>query len=170
MWAYCSYQIFVRAFYSLKDIMTPLKVSCALMVLELALVGSLVWRLGVQAFGVTTAVIFSINTLVLAVLLRPRLGGRLGARRIVASVVRSLVACAAMCGAIWGLRILLPGRGNLLIVGVCVPAGAVIFTLVHMGLGGTETGELLGSLWRRRPSAGDGDGPAAQSGPAGPTA
>jgi putative peptidoglycan lipid II flippase len=148
MWAYCSYQILVRAFYSLKDTLTPLKISVTLMVLELVLVLSLVWHLGPLAFGITTATVFTLNALTLALLLRRRIGN-VGARSLVTSVARSLLATAAMVGIIVFLRWVLPDSPAL-VVSVCVPAGAAVFIAAAWLLRAPELGEMLGSLGRKR--------------------
>ncbi len=45
MWAYCTYQILARSFYSLKDTTTPLKVSCAMAVVNITMLLTMVWIL-----------------------------------------------------------------------------------------------------------------------------
>ena len=97
MWSYCSYQILVRSFYSLKDTMTPLKVFCALAGVNLIMLVTMVWipGLGAGAFGLSTTITFMINSGVLVYLLRKRLG-LFGGRKLFASVVRSIIASAVM--------------------------------------------------------------------------
>jgi putative peptidoglycan lipid II flippase len=182
MWAYCSYQIFSRAFYALKENYTPLKVSCSLVVLELAMLVGLLWvpQVGAAAFGLTTATIFSLNSLILAIKLRKRLG-RFGGRKLAVSIGRSLLACGAMAAAIlalqWAIREranwvhvpawipeglaratatgvvqwLLRINVNWIIVGVCVPAGAAVFLLTARLLRAPELGELFAR--KRKPDA-----------------
>ncbi len=147
MVAYCTYQIFTRAFYALKDVRTPLLVSCLLVVPNVAMVAGLIWlpALGAGAFGVATTVTFTANVLVQAALLRRRLG-RFGGRRLLLSLARSAVACAVMGGAISLLQWALAGRGDWLVVGVCVPAGAAVFFAAAAVLRAPE----LGELFRRR--------------------
>ncbi|MCJ7543164.1 MAG: murein biosynthesis integral membrane protein MurJ [Phycisphaerae bacterium] len=154
MWAYCTYQMFVRAFYSLKDTLTPMKTGCALVVPNMVLFAGLVWvgPLGPGAFGVATAVTFAANTCILAALFRRRLG-RFGGRKLAVSVLRSLAACAVMCAVIWPIRSALSGRSDLLIVGLCVPAGVVAFVGAVWLLRAPELGELLGAV-RGRGAAG----------------
>ena len=148
LWAYCTYQIFVRAFYSLKDTRTPLLISCCLVVPNLAMVAGLIWVpwLGAGAFGVATAVTFSLNAVILGVLLRRRIGP-FGGRKLAFSLARSLLACAAMAGTIRLLLASLAGRADWIVVAICVPAGAAVFVLVAWLLRCPELGELL-----RRPS------------------
>lgn len=166
MAAYCTYQIFARAFYSVKDTLTPMKISLCLMLPELAMISMLVWVpwLGAGAFGLTTAIIFTINTAILAIKLRSRLG-LYGGKKLARSIARSLIACAVMAGAIvaawWGLGVgaqevasnLLAGKAwgfHLLVVVVCVPLGAGVFVLTLRLLNAPELGELFGSLRKKK--------------------
>ena len=143
MWAYCSYQILARAFYACKDTKTPLKVSCILSVVNLILLLAMVWvpGIGPGAFGLSTTITFSINALTLIYLLRKRLG-RLGGRKIAVSFVRTSVACAIMAGVVYFLQGYMKDMNNWLILGVCVPAGAIVFFTVVWILGAPELGEL----------------------------
>lgn len=150
MWAYCTTQIFLRAFYALKDTRTPLLISCAMMVVNLVLVLALIWvpGMGAGGFGLATAVSATLNAVALAALLRRRLG-RFGGRELLASTVRSAVAGALMAGAILALRTWLEPASGWLIVAVCVPVGAGVFVLAARLLGAPELGELAGSLRKR---------------------
>ncbi|RPI60221.1 MAG: murein biosynthesis integral membrane protein MurJ [Planctomycetaceae bacterium] len=152
MWAYCSYQMFARAFYSLKDMSTPLRVSSRLVVVYILLISFLVWipGLGAGAFGVATATTQTINVLVMAYLLRKRLG-RFGGRKLAASVMRSALACAAMAGALYLLQWQMAGMPNWQVVAVCVPAGAAVFVGAAYLMRAPELGELLGAMKRRKP-------------------
>jgi putative peptidoglycan lipid II flippase len=147
MWAYCSYQILARAFYACKDTRTPLKVSCSLAVVNIVLLLSMIWipGFGPGAFGLSTSITFSLNTLILIHILRKRLG-LLGGRRIAVSIARTLIACAAMAAAVYPLRWYMEARGmhNLLVLAACVPAGAVVFVLVAWLLKAPELQELRG--------------------------
>jgi putative peptidoglycan lipid II flippase len=147
MWAFCAYPILVRAFYAAGDTRTPLKTGCALVLPHLALVTVLVWTIGGRAFGAATATTFSLDVLVLLWILRRRLGG-IGGRALAASVARGLAASGAMGAAVWWLREALAHRGSAVVVGVCVPAGAVVFLAVAAALRAPELKELL--VRRRR--------------------
>ncbi|MFA5252915.1 MAG: murein biosynthesis integral membrane protein MurJ [Phycisphaerae bacterium] len=145
MWAYCSYQILARAFYACKDTKTPLKVSCVLAVVNLILLLSFIWLPGVGpgAFGLSTSITFAINVMVLIYILRKRLG-LIGGRKIAASLVRAVIACAAMAGAVHFLKGYMEDMNNLVLLGVCVPAGAIVFIFVLWLLKASELGELMG--------------------------
>ncbi len=148
MWAYCSYQIVVRAFYAVKDTVTPLKISCAMALVNLVLVAGLIWipGLGASAFGLATAITFGLNTVAMGYMLRKR-WGQMGGRKLALSVGRSLVGCAAMAAALllmqrWALN----GARPWLIVTVCVPVGAIVFIAVAFLLRAPELGELFGPI------------------------
>lgn len=156
MAAVCSYQILSRAFYSLKDPRTPLRVSCMMAGVYMALVSILIWvpGIGPGAFGLAPTITFTLNVAILLMLLRKRVG-RIGGRQLLVSVLRSLVCCAAMMAAVGGMRLYLGwdmnskgyfthGWGLGLAVGIYVAVGAVVFVLTAWLLRAPELGELLG--------------------------
>jgi len=147
MWAYCSYQILARSFYSLKDTKTPLKVSCWLAGVNLLMLVGMVWipSLGAGAFGLSTSVTFAINAAVLMYLLRKRLG-RFGGRKIVVSFLRTLCGCAVMAAAVYILRWQMETVRNWIVVAVCIPVGAIVFLAVVWLLGAPELAELRGGM------------------------
>jgi putative peptidoglycan lipid II flippase len=147
MWAYCSYQILARAFYACKDTKTPLKVSCSLAVVNLVLLLALVWvpQIGPGAFGLSTSITFAINAIILIWLLRKRLG-LLGGRKIAASLARAIIACAVMAGSVYFLRWYMKDMGYLIILGVCVPVGAIVFVFILWLLKAPEIKELIGGM------------------------
>jgi putative peptidoglycan lipid II flippase len=152
MWAYCGYQILTRAFYSMKDTTTPLRVSCALVVVNLLMLVTMVWIpwLGAGAFGLSTTITFVINAVVLGYLLRKRLG-LFGGRKILASVIRSVIATAVMSAVIYLLLWHMKDTRNWIVVLTCVPAGAVVFVGMAWLLGSPEIAELRGDFVARRP-------------------
>ena len=147
MWAYCSYQILVRAFYSLKDTKTPVKVSCVLVVFNIAMIFSMIWIPNVKAgaFGLSTAVTFALNAAILIYFLRKRLG-LFGGKKIAISLARTLIACAIMAGVIHLLQWYMKDMHNGLIVAVCIPIGAAVFLAVVWLLGAPELAEFRGGI------------------------
>jgi putative peptidoglycan lipid II flippase len=147
MWAYCSYQIILRAFYASKDTKTPLRVSCILAVVNLILLLILVWipGMGPGAFGLSTTLTFAANVLILLYMLRKRLG-ILGGRKIAISLARTAVACTIMAAAVYFLRWYMRDTNNLLILGACVPVGVVVFIGVVWLLGAPELAEFRGGI------------------------
>jgi putative peptidoglycan lipid II flippase len=151
MWAYCSYQILARAFYSLKDTRTPLRVSCALVGANLLMLVTMVWIpwLGAGAFGLSTTITFAINAVVLVFLLHKRLG-LFGGRKILASVIRSVIAAAVMSAVVYLLQSYMKDMRNWIVVAACIPAGAIVFVGTTWMLGAPEIAELRGDFTARR--------------------
>jgi putative peptidoglycan lipid II flippase len=145
--AYCSYLILTRAFYSFKDTITPLKISCWLVIVNLGTLVTMLWipSLGAGAFGVSTALTFSINSAVLMYLLRRRLGF-IGGHNILISVVRTVVGCAVMAAVVYLLRYQLGDVRNWIVVTACITAGAITFFAVVWLLGAPELRELMGGI------------------------
>jgi len=144
MWSYCSYQILTRAFYSLKDTMTPLKISCVLAVVNLLMLVTMIWipSLGAGAFGLSTTITFALNACVLIYLLRKRLG-LMGGRKLLVSVIRSAIASAVMAGVIYLMLLIMKDVHDWVIVATCVPAGAAVFLSTAWLLGAAEITELF---------------------------
>jgi putative peptidoglycan lipid II flippase len=144
MWSYCSYQILTRSFYSLKDTMTPLKVSCSLAGVNIIMLLTMVWIpwLGAGAFGLSTTLTFAINACVLIYLLKKRLG-LMGGRKIFISVIRSVIASLVMALAIYLLQTQMRDMRNWVIVLICVPAGAAVFFIMARLLRAPEIDELF---------------------------
>ncbi len=158
MWSYCTLTILLRAFYALKDTVTPLIVSCGMMLANLALVLALLWRLEAGSFGLATALSATGNAAILTWLLRRRLDG-LDLRPLAASFARSAVAAGAMAGVLLGL-LELSGRygealiGNarlltFLVVGCGVLLGTGTYLLTLRLLRAPELAELRGVLTKR---------------------
>jgi len=144
MWAYCSYQILARSFYALKDTQTPLKISCGLVVVNFMLILSLIWipAIGPGVFGLSTAITFAINVLILIYLLRKRLGA-LDGRHVFYSVLRSLAACGAMAAVVSTIRYYMAGVSAWYVLAACVPAGGITFIGAVVLMKSPEIRELL---------------------------
>ena len=156
VWAFCAQQILLRAFYAQKDTKTPLRVACALVGVNFLLNISLLWIPAIRqgAFGLSTTITGSINVLILAVILRRRMG-RLGLASLLASAGRTLLATGAMAAVVWAVtglmtRIGLGGSAYLLCAGI--PAGVAAFFLACALLRAPEVKELL-SRAPRQPAA-----------------
>ncbi|HPF38124.1 MAG TPA: murein biosynthesis integral membrane protein MurJ [Phycisphaerae bacterium] len=101
MTAYCCQHILLRGFYSLGDVITPMKVSCVLVVVNLITTMSLIWFVQERIFGISTALVSFLHVCATVYLLRARLGGRMGARKIAASAARTVIATAAAGVSAW---------------------------------------------------------------------
>jgi len=161
MTAFFCQHIVLRGFYCLKDTLTPMWISCWLVVLNVVLNVTLIWHPAIReaAFGISTSITSFLHVGVSVWLLRRRLGGRMGARVIAASAIKTLVATVAAGFAAWGLHAWTTGldltRLGYTVVGaiqVFVPLAAAVgaFLLVAVALRMKEPGWLL---TRRHPAA-----------------
>lgn len=116
VWAYSMNHTLVRAFYAKHNATTPMRVSLAMVALNVVLNLTLIWlplgggeRLGAAGLAWSTAVCAMLQCGVLMVLL-----GRYVPRPIDLAVAgswaRSIVATVAMASAVWGVMELLGGR------------------------------------------------------------
>jgi putative peptidoglycan lipid II flippase len=147
VWAFCAQQILLRAFYAQKDTKTPLRVACALVGVNFLLNISLLWIPAIRqgAFGLSTTITGTVNVLILAVILKRRMGN-LGLASLLTSAARTLLATGAMAAVVWAVtglmtRIGLGGSAYLLCAGV--PAGIAAFFLACVLLRAPEVKELL---------------------------
>jgi len=137
LWAFSGVQILVRAFYSLKDTKTPVKIGVFSLLCNVVLAVALMWPLKHVGLALATSLSSMINLIVLTVTLRRRLGG-IDGRGVTSSVVKDLIAAAVMGGAVFivsltytraagsilGLLVLvLGGVGLGVIVYLCAAAG-----------------------------------------------
>ncbi|MDO8137330.1 MAG: murein biosynthesis integral membrane protein MurJ [Candidatus Brocadiales bacterium] len=95
IWAYCSLHILIRAFYSLQDTITPVKVGASMVGLNLALSLSLIWFLKEGGLALSTAISAMAQVAILFVVLRGRLKVKEGGEMIVC-VGKTLIATALM--------------------------------------------------------------------------
>jgi len=99
--AFCCQHILLRGFYSLKDTLTPMKIGCWLVALNIALNLALIWTIREQAFGISTSITATLHVCICVWLLRRRLEGRIGATAITVSIVKTIAATAAASAAAW---------------------------------------------------------------------
>ncbi len=106
MWAFCAQHIVLRGFYSLTDVRTPLRLSCFVLPLNVALSLILIWVPAVReaAFGLSTALTTSINVLWGMHILARRAGEPLMDRAALTAVARMLAATAVAVAAVWAYR------------------------------------------------------------------
>ncbi|HPK70385.1 MAG TPA: murein biosynthesis integral membrane protein MurJ [Vicinamibacterales bacterium] len=97
---YSAVKIAVPSFYAIHDSRTPVLVSVATVLLNIALNLALVHTMGFQGLALGTAISAVFNASILLWVLRSRLGG-IDGRRIVSSFARIGVASLAMGAAAW---------------------------------------------------------------------
>lgn len=147
-------RVMVSTFYSLKDIWTPVRVG----VVNLLVNGILSWLLaGTALLHAGVALASSIAVVAQAVYLAWALQRRqrlLAVSEIMASAGRALAAAAVMGLSCWlPLRFLPAAMGKvelLVVVGLEVAGGALIFFAAAWLLGAPESKVLFSRWWRRR--------------------
>ena len=149
LWAYSVNHIFLRAFYALEDIRTPLRVALLAAGLNLLLNLILVWPLAEVGLALSTVIAAVFKVGVLAWLLNGRCEN-LEWRAIGSSAVRTLAASAAMAAVTWAAvrwaAPMLPLAGRQLYAvqlfgGIAVGGG--VFALVARLLRMSELKDLL---------------------------
>jgi len=154
MWAYFANHILLRAFFSQKDIRTPLRLALWRAGINILLVTTLVFTpLRAGAIGLATAITSSVHALVLVWVLHRR-WGRIGLGEILASLARTAFATACMGGAVLGVLLLWPGgfspgrhwteTGRL--TALCVFCGAAAFLAAARAVRCPELAELWGAV------------------------
>jgi len=133
MAAYCGQHILLRGFYSLKDTLTPMWISCFLVALNIVLNLTLIWSLREQVFGLTTATTATLHLVISVWLLRRRLHGRMGGRAVAGSLLRAVAAAAAAGASAWWLLDLLRNT-DLPLDGLALRAVHVFAPLITAGI------------------------------------
>ena len=151
IWAYCVHHLVLRAYYSLHDTITPLKVMAGTLTLALLLDVSLVWvpSLGAAAFGLSTSIMASLNVIFLGRILARRVQG-LQVRELVGSTLRTALASAPMGLAAWAASVYLPIHNRYLLLLACLLIAALVFGAAAWALKLPEAKELFGFFLSRR--------------------
>jgi putative peptidoglycan lipid II flippase len=136
VWAYCALQVLVRAFYAVGDTVTPVRVSAAMVALNLTLNLCLVWPFGAAGMAGATAFCAALQVVWLTTILvrrgRLRLDGPL-----LGSLLRTAGGVLLMVPVCLVVARLLPAEGpglggRLLGVGGAIAAGAGAFLAVGL--------------------------------------
>jgi putative peptidoglycan lipid II flippase len=154
IWSYQMNHVFTRAFYALKEPMVPVKVSVAMVVLNLALNFTLIFTpLREAGLAWSTAICSVLQVVILGRLLSRRTPGILDVE-VIRSWRHSMVATLVMAVAVFAAMRMLPDEDRWsiytlrLAVGVC--AGAAVYFAVAALVGMQELRDVL----RRAPRAG----------------
>ncbi len=156
LWCYCANQVQVRAFYARQDMTTPMKISAAMVVLNLALNLTLVWPMREAGIALATSISGFFSFVLLNHFLRkryPEIDLRPARRTFVLSLMASAIMGAAAWGAWKGLSHAVPGAlfagtaghigGQALRCLVPVAAGGLVYFGVTSILGMREARILL---------------------------
>ena len=110
VWAYSLNQVLTRAFYALGDTRTPTTIAVAMVALNLALNLTLIWPLAEAGLAASTAISATLQTLILPIVLRRRLGTWPIDRAGIQSVAKVIALTAVMAAVVFGIQTLLGPR------------------------------------------------------------
>jgi putative peptidoglycan lipid II flippase len=152
IWAYSLTHVFTRAFYSLGDTRTPMKLAMCMVALNFVLNITLIWPLREAGLAWSTSISAMLQCVILAWLCRSLLRRSGGEAPLVdaetrGSVVRTIFSTAAMAGAVIGLLRLFPApatwTAHATALGVAAGAGIVAFVGAAVVLRAPELKWLL---------------------------
>lgn len=94
MWAFYAQHIVLRGFYSVGDVRTPVKISCVLVPVNVAISLVLIWFESIReaAFAISTTITSTLTVLVSVFLLQRRVGARLIDSSMLWALARMLIA------------------------------------------------------------------------------
>jgi putative peptidoglycan lipid II flippase len=145
--AYAAAKIFANAFYSFRDIKTPVKMAIGAMILHIILCILLMRPMGVGGLALATAASSYFNLFLLATYLKKRIG-RLGLKKILFSSSKSLFASVITGIAAWNACKI---SENLFIsVFISIISGLVAFAAVSYILKSEELNLLIQFLSRKQ--------------------
>lgn len=147
VWAYCAVPVLVRAFYSVGDRATPVRIGLAAVGCNLMLNLSLIWLLAESGLAVATSASAALQTVWLATVFAKK-HAALDGKTLGAVVVRSALAAAALACAAWAVWTALPAAETFIARAIAVAgplaAGLTAYLIAYRLLGGTELGLLFG--------------------------
>jgi len=154
VWAYSASHVIVRAFYSMQDTLTPVKVGAAMVGLNLILNLSFIWFLREGGLALATAISATVQIIILFAILQRRLNIT-GYKHIFTSTLKTLIATFFMCITCWGILKIIPtGDGKFMIkfIRLLIPLTTTLITFftVSFLLKSEELKYLYASLLRKR--------------------
>ncbi|MHC4268796.1 MAG: murein biosynthesis integral membrane protein MurJ [Planctomycetota bacterium] len=115
VWAYSASHVIIRAFYSIQDTVTPVKIGAAIIVLNLILNLTLIWFLREGGLALATATSAIIQIIILFSILHRKLKIT-GHKQIFLSALKTIIATFLMCITCWiTLKMVPTGNGELII-------------------------------------------------------
>ncbi len=100
IWAYCGLHVLIRAFYSMKDTITPVKVGIVCVGIHIVLNLSLIWVLQEGGLALSTAISAIAHIIILTIILQKRL--RLKIEKTAAvSLLKTVIASTVMAITCW---------------------------------------------------------------------
>ncbi len=155
---YAAVRLLAPAFYALGDARTPMFVSMASVLVNAIAAFLLVHTFGYAGLALSLSLVSTFNAILLALFIRPRIGG-INGRVIAVSLSKILAAAAVMGAVVFGMttacHLYLPSArlARIADIVIGVPAGAIVFYLAASALGIAEVAEARASILRKfRPS------------------
>jgi putative peptidoglycan lipid II flippase len=149
LWAFAGLRVFVSAFYSLQDTVTPVKVAVVAMLANIVFSLLLMGPLKHGGLALALSLASTMQLVILILLLRRRIGGIEG-RAVVSAMARSLLSSLimALCIYILAFKLLAPlfeDTGMYLTLGVClvVVSGMLIYLISSRLLGSKELTSVM---------------------------
>lgn len=143
LWAYGLTHLVTRAFYSLQDATTPLKVSAGSVVLNLILNLILVQTpLREAGLALSTAISATVSLVIMVIILRKRIG-RMDWARTIPSAFRTMIASAVMAVVVLAVDHYLGNARDLVRLVVMIVAGAAGFVAAVLVLRCEEFHDIL---------------------------
>jgi len=154
VWAYSTSHVIIRAFYSIQDTKTPVKVGAGMVALNLILNLTLIWFLQEGGLALATAISATIQIIILLVLLRKKLNIT-GHKHIITSAIKTLIATFFMYVTCWIMLKIMPnGDGKLMVkfIRLLIPltTALIAFFTVSFLLKSEELKYLYNSFRRRK--------------------
>lgn len=149
IWAYCGLHVLIRAFYSVKDTITPVKIGAICVGLDFVLNLSLIWVLQEGGLALSTAISAIVQIIILTIILQKRVRIKIGGE-VVASILKTVTASVTMAIACWFVLRLFPasdGGGSLYFKGLRLfapmTAAFAAFAVTSILLKSEEFGHLI---------------------------
>jgi putative peptidoglycan lipid II flippase len=142
---FSAFALTTRTFFALPDTRTPTMVNAVAVAVQIALAFPLFAWEGVRGLAVGHASSYIVGVLLMLAILHRRVPGGMGLRELVGPLLRIVTTALGMGFAVWLLSQWAPG-GDLLRVGVCVGAGAILYVAFSQVAGVSERLLVLGLL------------------------
>lgn len=149
VWAYSLNHVFTRAFYARGDTRTPMRVSIAMVGLNVALNFTLLWQLREAGLAWATGITATVQFGVLSVLCARRLGVQPLDPATLSAVVRIIVITALLTAAVglvlflWPMEQPMRWREHVMRLMACVAIGAATYAAASIALRAPELRWLL---------------------------
>lgn len=154
IWAFSVNQVWTRAFYASGDTRTPMRVAIAMVSLNLVLNLALIWSLREAGLAWATSACAVLQCVVLAALMKSRLGHAPLDRETLLGAARLMVMTAAMGLCVWAAIKAMPARpgwlGNLATLSVAAATGVGSYIAMAIALRLPELSWLLDREARKR--------------------